>query len=152
MFEKILPRTIDNTYRGHRAGLLVFGALLFMRLAMSVGSMFNGVATLTTADGIPLASYSPAAARTIVALFAIVGLNHFLSCLLCILVLSRYRAMVPFMFLLLLVEHLSRKLILQLMPISRVGEPPASAINLLVLSLMIAGLVLSLWTRHKGPA
>ena len=55
--------------------------------------------------------------------------------------------MIPFMFVLFLLEQLSRKLILQLLPIVRAGRPPASAVNLVVLGLMIVGLALSLWRR-----
>jgi hypothetical protein len=103
---------------------------------------------LTSADGIPLDAYPAAAARTIVSLFALLGLGHLMIVLLGFLILVRYRAMIPFLFALLLVEQLSRKLILQLMPIVRTGTPPASAINLVLLALMIAGLALSLWRRR----
>ena len=147
MFDQLLPRTIDNTYRGHRVALWLFGLLVFMKVAMSLNSIFNGYSVATSADGLPLDTYPSSAARTIISLFAIWGLGHFMICLLCILVLVRYRGMIPFMFALLLVEQLSRKLILQLMPIVRTGTPPAFAINLVLLALMIVGLALSLWRQ-----
>jgi len=68
-------------------------------------------------------------------------------CLLCVLVLVRYRAMVPFMFALLLVEHLSRRLILQILPIATTGAPPGYFINLGLLALMLVGLALSVWSK-----
>jgi len=48
------------------------------------------------------------------------------------------------------VEHLGRKLILQFLPIVRVGAPPASAINLGLLTLILIGLALSLWPRKSS--
>jgi hypothetical protein len=36
MFDQILPRQIDNTYRGHKAALWVFGVIVFMKTAMSL--------------------------------------------------------------------------------------------------------------------
>jgi hypothetical protein len=147
MFSQRLPRTIDNTYRGHKFALWLFGLLLGMKLAMSLNSIFNGYLVAMNADGIPLDTYPPAAAGTIVSLFALFGLAHFMICLLCILVLVRYRSMIAFMYGLLLVEHLSRKLILLFIPIGRVGTPPAFAVNLALLALMIVGLALALWTR-----
>jgi hypothetical protein len=147
VLNQLLPRTIDNAYRGHKLALWLFVPLLLMKAAMSVNSIFNGYSVASTADGIPLDTYPPAAAQTIVALFAIFGLGHFMICLLCLLVLIRYRGMIPFMFALLLLEQLSRKLILQFIPIVRTGAPPASTINLILLALMIAGLALSLWRR-----
>lgn len=111
---------------------------------MSVNSIFLGHKIATTTDGIPLDTFPPAAADAIVSMFAIWGFAHFMICLLCILVLFRYRAMVPFMFLFLLLEHLGRKLVLYFIPIDRSGTPPGTYVNLVLLGVMIAGLVLSL--------
>jgi len=33
MFDQLLPLTIDNTYRGHKLALWLFGLLLIMKLA-----------------------------------------------------------------------------------------------------------------------
>jgi hypothetical protein len=143
----LFPTTIDNTYRGHKLALLALGLLLLMRLAMSVNSMFNGAAVLTSADGVPLDTYPSAAAGTIVALFALNGLSHLMMALLGILVLVRYRSMIPFMFALLLVDQLGRKVILLLLPITRIGAPPASTISAILIGLMVTGLALSLWRR-----
>jgi hypothetical protein len=150
MVDRLLPQRIDNTYRGSRLALWLFALLLFMKSAMSLNSIFNGYSVASSADGIPLDTYPPAAARTIVSLFAIWGLGHLVICVLGVLVLVRYRSLIPFMFGLLLVEHLSRKLILQFLPSPRTGTPPASAINLGLLALMIVGLALSLWRRGNG--
>ncbi|MEK7710720.1 MAG: hypothetical protein AAB341_02395, partial [Planctomycetota bacterium] len=90
-----------------------------------------------------------AGAQTVVSLFAIWGLAQLVICLLCILVLVRYRAMIPFMFALLLLEHLSRKLILHFLPIAKTGTPPGSAVNLVLLALMIVGLSLSLRSQDN---
>ncbi len=148
MFNQLLPQRIDNTYRGHKLALWLFALLLFMRVAMSLNSIFNGYSVASSADGIPLDTFTPAAARTVVSLFALLGLSNFVICLLCILVLARYRSMIPLMFALLLLEYLSRKLILQFLPIVRTGTPPGFYVNLVLLALMIVGLALSL--RSEG--
>jgi hypothetical protein len=142
--DRLLPQRVDNTYRGHKLALWLFGAVVLMKLAMSLNSIFNGYVVASSADGIPLDTFPSSAARTVIALFAIWGLAHLMICLLCILVLVRYRSMVPLMLALLLLEHLSRKLILQFLPIVRTGTPPGFFINFILLALMIAGLSLSL--------
>lgn len=144
MSSQLLPRTIDNTYRGHRLAIWVLALLVLLKTIMSLNSIFNGYDVASSADGIPLDTYPPAAARTVVALFALLGLGHFVLCVLCVLVLVRYRSMVPFMFALLLLEHLSRRLILYVIPIARVGRTPGFAVNVILLVLMIVGLALSL--------
>jgi hypothetical protein len=121
---------------------------VLLKTIMSLNSIFNGYDVASSADGIPLDTYPPAAARTIVTLFALLGLGHFVLCALGVLVLVRYRSMIPFLFALLLLEHLSRRLILYVIPIVRVGRPPGFAVNVILLVLMIVGLVLSL---RRGP-
>lgn len=148
MFNQLLPRQIDNTYRGHKLALWLFGLLVLLKTAMNLNSIFNGYTVATSADGIPIDTFTPAGARTVVSLFAIWGLAHFVFCVLCVVVLVRYRNMIPLMFALLLPEHMSRKLILLLLPIIRTGRPPGFYVNLVLLALMIVGLALSL--RFQG--
>jgi hypothetical protein len=146
MLDRLLPQRVDNEYRGHKAALWVLAVIVFMKTAMSLNSIFNGRYVASSADGIPLDTYTPAGARAVVSLFAIWGLAHLTICALCVLVLIRYRAMVPLMFTLLLVEHLLRRVLLWTMPIARTGTPPGLAVNLVLLALMAAGLALSLRT------
>lgn len=148
MFSDLLPQCIDNNYRGHKLALWLFGLVVLIKTAMSVNSIFLGHKIATSADGIPLDTFPPAAAGTIVSMFAIWGLAHLMICLLCGLVLFRYRAMVPMMFVFLLLEHLGRKLVLFL-SIERLGVAPGSYVNLILLAVMVVGLVLS-FSRKKA--
>jgi hypothetical protein len=152
MFSAIFPDRIDNTYRGHKAALWLFGALLLMRAAIGVNSIINGYSVASSADGIPLDTYGPDAAQTVVTLFALVGLTALIICVLGVLALVRYRAMVPLLYVLLLLEYLARKLILYLMPIVKTGTSSALFVNLVLLTLMIAGLALSVWRRDRAPS
>jgi len=149
MLNQLLPQRIDNRYRGHKLALWLFALAVFMRVAMSLNSIFNGYSVATSADGVPLDTFPSAAAQTIVSLLALLGLAHFVICLLCGLALVRYRSMVPLMFALLLLQHLGGRLILQFLPIVRVGTPPAPYVNLALLALMLIGLALSLWIRNN---
>lgn len=135
----------------YKLALWLFGLLVLVKVVMSVNCIFNGYSVASRADGIPLDTFTSAGARAVVSLFAIWGLAHLVICLLCILVLVRYRTMVPFMFALLLLEHLSRKLVLQFMPIVRTGTPPGSVVNFVLLAVMIVGLVLSLRGKDYLP-
>lgn len=152
MFNALLPRQIDNAYRGHKFALWLFGLVLFVKLAISVNSIFNGHNVASSADGIPLDTFTPAGAQTVVALFALLGFAHLIICFLGLVVLVRYRAMVPLMFAVFLLEHLGRKLILQFLPIVRTEGAPGSTITLVLFAVMIVGLALSLWSRDNRPA
>lgn len=142
-----LPRPIDNTYRGRKAALWVFGIILLLRLLMSLNSIFFTEKVAVNADGIPLATYSHAAAQTIISLFAALGLAHLMLLIVAALVLFRYRSAIPFMYALLITEHLGRKALLYYHGLVRVGTPPGFYVNLALLALMVVGFGLSLW--HK---
>lgn len=152
MLGSILPQRIDNTYRGHKIALWLFGLLLLMKAAIGVNSIFNGYSVASTADGIPLDTFTPDGAQAVVSLFALLGLSMLILCVLGLLALIRYRAMIPLMYALLLLEYGSRKLILYLMPIVKTGTSSGLAVNLVLLALMILGLALSLWSRERLPA
>ncbi len=152
MFNQLLPKRIDNTYRGYTPALWIFGLLMGISVAISLNSILNGHTVASTADGIPLDTFTPAGAQTVVSLFALLGLSRLMIALLGIVALARYRAMVPLMFALLLLDHLSRRLILQLLPIPRAGTPPGSMVNLVLLALMVVGLALSVRRQESLPA
>jgi hypothetical protein len=147
----LLPPLFDNTHRGHRGALWLLTFIVLTKGAMGLNCIFNGAVVARSADGIPLDTFTPAGAQAVVSLFAIWGLCQLLFSLLGLLVLVRYRAMTPFMFAFLLIEHVGRKLILSVMPIVKAGTSPGTAVNLVLLAAMIVGLFLSLWQRDHSP-
>jgi hypothetical protein len=147
MFNQLFPERVDNAYRGYKLALWLFGLLLFMKLAISLNSIFNGYTVASSADGIPLETYTTAGAQTVVSMLGLLGLSHLVICLLGILVLIRYRSLVPFMFALLLLEYVGKKLILYFLPIAKTGTPPGSIVSYVLLALILVGLVLSI--RNK---
>ena len=149
MFNQLFPQRVDNTYRGYKLALWFFALLVLMKVGISLNSIFNGYRVASSVDGIPLDTFTPAGAQTVVSLFAIWGLSQLMICLLCILVWVRYRTLIPFMFALLLLEHLGRKLILHFLPVAKTGTPPGYAVNLVLLAVMTVGLALSLRSQDN---
>jgi hypothetical protein len=149
MPHQLLPLRIDNAYRGHRLALWLFAGLVLMKGGIGLGTIFNGRSAAITADGIPLDTFTPAGEQAFVSLLAAWGLSQLVLNLIGLLVLVRYRAMVPFMFALLLLEHLGRRLIFWALPIVRTEMSPGFFVNLLLVAVMIVGLVLSLRSPDK---
>src|SRR5437899_6922720 len=111
MLDALFPSRADNAYRGHRLALWLFGVVVLLRAVIGLNSLFNGHAVAVGADGIPLDSYTPAGAHAVVSLFAGLGLSYVVMSLLCVVVLIRYRALVPLLLALLLLDQVSRSLI-----------------------------------------
>ena len=120
MLNRIFPKQIDNRYRGHwlgradRAG----GAD-----AAGAGRGLDGRPALhrAAADAIPLDSYGPAGPAAAVSLFALLGLSISLLLLWGVVVLIRYRAMIPLLYLIVLLQIVGTKVLVTLHPIARAG-------------------------------
>lgn len=147
MFDALFPRRLENSYRGRKLALWLFGLVVLVKIAQSVVSIFDAADIAKTADGIPLDSYPPAAAQTIAALFALSGVSRLFLYMLCALVLVRYRNAVPLMFLVSALSFLAGRLVLYYLPIARTGTPGGLIVNQVLFGLMVLGLVLSLWKR-----
>ena len=149
VIERLLPPQIDNRFPGHRAALWLFGLFVALKLVMGFNSIFNTESVAVGADGIPLDSFGPLAARQVLLLFALTSLGQLVLALVGLLALIRYRAMVPLMFAIFLAEHLSRRLIVG----SYASEGAQAAgvgfyINLGLATLLAFGLLLSLVARR----
>lgn len=152
MVGALLPRRMDNEYGGHKLALWLFGLVVAMKSMQSLAIIFNGYQTVRDADGIPLDSFKPAVAQTVVAIFAQGSLWRLFFCLLCVLVLFRYRSAVPLMFGLLALNYLAAQLLLTFVPLPRVGTPPGPLVNLALFVVMLIGLAFSLWRRGGSAA
>jgi hypothetical protein len=153
MLTSIFPRTIDNTYRGQWLGLAFFCLVLAIKLIMSVNSIANTRSVLTGADGIPLDAYGADGAQAVLSLFGVLALSQLALASVALIALVRYRAMVPLMLLVLLVEHCARRVFLMLNPIERAdGAPVGFYINLAIAAALLIGFSLSIWTRHRRDA
>src|SRR3954452_9414352 len=147
-FADILPRSIDNSYRGSKVALWLLGFLVLIKSVIGVNSIVNGADVMTKADGIALSTFPAAAAQNLIALWALLGLAHIVMAVLGVLVLIRYRVMAPLMVAVLLLQHAGGRLVGYFHPIVRTGAPPAFIVNFILLTSMVVGLALSLWRRR----
>jgi hypothetical protein len=152
MLDGLLPRRLDNEYRGKSLALWLFGLVVAMKSAQSLAIILNGYPTARDADGIPLDSYTPEAAQTVVAVFAQGSLWRLFFCVLSALMLLRYRSAIPLMFALLALNYLAAQLVLKVVPLTRVGTTVGQLVNLLLFAVMVVGLMLSLWRRGGSTA
>jgi len=152
MLNRLLPPRLDNTYRGHKLALWLFALLLLMKTVMSVNSIFIGHSVAAGADGIPIDTFTPQGVQTVISLFAIWGLAHLTLCLLGLVAMLRYRALIPFLFALFLLEQLTRKLVLYFLPVPTQGATTGHVVNIILPVLMVLGLGLSLWQRDNHAA
>jgi hypothetical protein len=151
MINRILPAQIDNSYKGSKIALFLFAIVVFVKTLQSLLALFDGIAIASSADGIPLDTFSHAGIQAFVAVFALYAFARLILFSLSVLVLLRYRSVISFMFALLVLDYLGRLLILYFLPLPRAGTPLGPIVNMILFVLLIVGLVLSL-RRSAGAA
>lgn len=145
ILNRLLPRQVDNSFAGHRAALWLLGLYIAMKLAMSLNSILNTASVAAGADGLPLDSFAPEAARAVLMLFALTALGQLALAAVALAALVRYRALVPFIYLLLIGEHLARRLIVASYAVPRTDAGPIGwYVNMGLVALLTLGLLLSL--------
>lgn len=153
MLERLFPSTIDNQYRGHPVALWMFMALTLMTLWRSLTHMFRADGGAQSIATIPLDTYSEAAATAVIVIFSLWGLHQLLVGLIYVVVLARYRALVPAMYLLLFLEYVGRMGVgLMKGPIETVHTPPGARLNLVMIAISVVMLFVSLRQRPAGLA
>ena len=147
MMTRLLPAEVDNRYRGHPLGLWLFVLIALQRVALALTHLLRADGGAQSISTIPLDTYPPSAAQNVVGIFARMGLEQLLFGLLCLLVLIRYRALIPLMYLLIVVQYLGSRVVGQVKPLALTGTSGAGTPLLVIAILSALGLFLSLTGR-----
>jgi hypothetical protein len=148
MLNRIFPERFDNHYRGHRLALWLFYPITFMNVVIDLVAIFKSDGGAQSADGIPLDTFVSGGAQAVIFAVALLGLSGLLQQFVSVLALLRYRAMIPLMYVLLVVDYLGHKGIAWMKPVVRTGTSSGSYVTVSIFALTFLGLVLSL--RGKG--
>ena len=150
LLHRLFPRQADQRFHGHRAALWLLGLLIALKLVMSINSILNTEAVAVGADGFPIGSFDPAAARAVLMLFALTALGQLTLALIALAALIRYRGLVPFIYLVLLSEQVARRLVVESYAVSRAeGSSAGWYVNMALLALLVMGFLLSLMPSRE---
>ena len=147
MLTRLLPARIDDRYRGHPLALWLFVPIALQKLAESLTHLLKSDGGAQSISTMPLDRYPASAAQNIVGLMARVGLEQLLLATLSVLVLIRYRAMLPLMYALIVAHYVGGRILSQLKPLVLAGTSGVGAAHLVIAVLGAAGLALSLIGR-----
>ena len=151
MLERLLPKTIDNRFRGHRVALWMFYPITLITIVRSLIHVFRSDGGAQSIATIPLDGFTEAGAAAVVAVFAVFaqwGLSQLLMGGLYALVSFRYRAMIPLMYVLILIEYAGRLAVGAMKPIVTIDTAPGGPGSIVVVVMAITCIVLCL--RGEG--
>jgi len=95
---------------------------------------------------IPLDSFTSNGADAVILIFAYWGLSQLIIGMIYVVVLWRYKALIPLMYLLMVIEYGMRIILGTLKPMVTVGTAPGAIGNFIIIPLAIIMLILSLRT------
>jgi len=144
VIERLLPRTVDGNYRGHKIAATVFVVVAMVSLGRSLAHLLAPDGGAGSIAGLDLT----AGGANIIFAFGLWGLAQTLYAIVQLLVAFRYRTLIPLMFLLLIVETAGRIAIGIAKPPVILHTPPGGPANYVVLPLAVVMLALSL--RERG--
>ena len=150
MFQRLLPETVDNRFRGHRVALWLFYPITLVMIVRSCIHMFRGDGGAQSIATIPLDSLTSAGMASVIAVFAQWGLSQLLLALLFAVVLLRYRALISLMYLVIVVENIGRIAMGSMKPFVTLETAPGGPGSFVFIALALVGLVLSLrWPQES---
>ena len=144
MLNRIFPGQFDNHYRGYKFAIGILIPITLMKVAVSLVAIFSSDGGAQSADGIPLDTFVAGGAEAVISVFGLWGVAQLLLGLFFILALFRYRAMIPMIYVLILLELLGKKGILLVKPIVTTGTTSVISMSMILIALSTIGLALSL--------
>jgi hypothetical protein len=147
----IFPKQIDNAYRGYGLAIAMLVPLVLLNLIIGANSIFM-TRKVAEIDGFALEAFGRLGEAAVLSMFALTGLLQLNFALLCVVVLIRYRAMLPLIYLFLLFEHVGRMVLLRVNPIERVVSEGGSGVplNLIFLAALLIGFALSVSEKRAA--
>ena len=140
----LFPNLIDNEYKGKKIPLYFFYLLIPVTIIRSLLHIFKADGGAQSIANIPLHLYSEQASDTIVHLFSEWGLSQLLFGVLYIVVLMKYKSLIPLMYLFLVLEYSTRLLLAFYKPFVLEGYAPGGIANYFLVPLFVVMFILSL--------
>jgi hypothetical protein len=144
MPDLLFPQKKTNAYRGNPIAKWVFVLLTLVTIARSLVHMFSSDGGAQSIATIPLDSFTANGADAVILMFALWGLSQLLIGIIYGIVLWRYQALIPLMYLLMVFEYGMRIFLGAIKPIETTGTAPGAIGNYVIVPLAIIMLVLSL--------
>ena len=147
MLEKLFPRVAANEYHGAPLAGWALAAMTLVTLGRSLAHIVlpdGGAQSIAT---IPVDDFSANGAAALIHIFSQWGLSQLLFGVFYVIVLLRYRCLIPLMWLFILVEYAGRLLLGFAKPVELSGTAPGAVGNYVFIPLALIMLVLALRKR-----
>ena len=105
MWNRIFPQPADNEYRGHKLALWFFYLITTITIVRSCIHMFKHDGGAQSIATIPLDTFTESGAGAVIFIFAYWGLSQLMFGIFYLIVLLKYKSLIPLMYLTLILEY-----------------------------------------------
>lgn len=137
---------MDNSFRGNRIAVIVFALITVFTLARSCIHIFAPDGGASSIAGI---NTSVEGGSNVISMFAFWGLAQLLMGLVYLAVFFRYKSLIPFMYMLIIIEYSGRVLIGMVKPLIVSHTPPGAIGDYILIPLAIVMLILCFKRSRK---
>ena len=146
---RLFPNPITNDHRGAAIAKWAFGLITLVTLGRSLIHIFSPDGGAQSIATIPLNEFTANGTSTVIHIFSQWGLSQLLFGIFYLIVLSRYKSLIPLMWVFILVEYTGRLFLGLSKPMTGLeGTPPGAVGNLIIIPLALIMIYLSVRVRQ----
>jgi len=146
LLKKLLPEKAENVYEGYKITEITF---LIITIVTIIRSLIHLIAPDGGAESIATINLNVEGGNIIVSIFALWGVSQFLMSIVFLVVFFRYKNLIPFIYILIIIEYIMRIGVGLLKPFETVGIAPGVVGNYIMVPLAVILFFLSIPKPHK---
>jgi hypothetical protein len=150
MVNRIFPSPVSNIFPGYKLALYVFVLITIFTVVRSLIHILATDGGAQSIANIPLDTFGGAAKSVVIHIFSLWGLAQLLMGIVYVVVLFKYKSLIPLMYILIIIEYSMRIVLGIFEPIETLSTPPGAIVNLILIPLSVLMLLLSLKSPKKG--
>lgn len=116
MIDILIPKIVDNHYKGNKIALWVLGFYVFKSFLASSIHIFAADGGAQSIASITLDAFTQGGADSVITIFSLWGMEQFVIGIIVLVILWRYKSLIPFAWAIYSIEYLGRFFIPMLKP------------------------------------
>lgn len=150
MKKVLFPKIADNNYAGHKLAKWVLYIYVFKSFFAGCVHMFAADGGAQSIGSVALDSFTQGGADSVVTMFGMWGMEQIIIGLIAVLILWRYKSLIPMLWGIYAIEYIGRGVIPLITPgLVTVNTPPGAAADYVLIPLAIAMFLLALFSSKK---
>lgn len=149
----VFPKNVNNEYKGNKIALWVLGLYLLKSFFAGMVHMFASDGGAQIIGSVMLDSFTQGGADSVITVFGLWGMEQFVIGLIILVIVWRYKSLIPFAWLIYTIEYLGRNMIGLFTPgLMTENTPPGAMADTFLVPLAFIMFVIAVYTsmiQHK---